>query len=135
MTTQSIRIVDNRLGMSGENISFSDKPFFGLKVGERVVQIGDGRENGTIRTDSFAYPLKYVGSIILQFDEQEEMFAFQLPEKVDNKEYVYLLYGTAGNEIFTEAVFSKKDRVSGETTSYVRFYAPVFKTVTQSILE
>lgn len=125
-----IRIVDGRLGMVAVNVCFSDKTFFGLRVGECVVQIGDGRENGTIRTDMFAYPVLYVGSIVLQFEEQEEMFAFQLPDKTDNNEDVFLLYGTAGNEIFTEAVFSHKDRVTGKVSSYLRFYTPFFKIAT-----
>lgn len=120
-----IRIVDKSLGMSGNNISFYDEEFFSLKPNESIIQIGNGKNNGTIRTDKFSYPIKYVGSIFIQFNKIEKMFAFLLPDKVNN-ESIYLLYGTTGSEIFTEAVFSNKDRITGKTTAYLRFFAPNF---------
>ena len=120
-----IRIVDKSLGMSGNNISFYDEEFFSLKPNESIIQIGNGKNNGTIRTDKFSYPIKYVGSIFIQFNKKEKMFAFLLPYKVNN-ESIYLLYGTTGSEIFTEAVFSNKDRITGKTTAYLRFFAPNF---------
>ena len=120
-----IRIVDKSLGMSGYNISFYDEEFFSLKPNESIIQIGNGKNNGTIRTDKFSYPIKYVGSIFIQFNKKEKMFAFLLPDKVNN-ESIYLLYGTTGSEIFTEAVFSNKDRITGKTTAYLRFFAPNF---------
>jgi hypothetical protein len=120
-----IRIVDKSLGMSGNNISFYDEEFFSLKPNESIIQIGNGKNNGTIRTDKFSYPIKYVGSIFIQFNKKEKMFAFLLPDKVNN-ESIYLLYGTTGSEIFTEAVFSNKDRITGKTTAYLRFFAPNF---------
>ena len=120
-----IRIVDKSLGMSGNNISFYDEEFFSLKPNESIIQIGNGKNNGTIRTDKFSYPIKYVGSIFIQFNKKEKMFAFLLPDKVNN-ENIYLLYGTTGAEIFTEAVYSMKDRTLNEITSYLRFYAPCF---------
>ena len=120
-----IRIVDKSLGMSGNNISFYDEEFFSLKPNESIIQIGNGKNNGTIRTDKFSYPIKYVGSIFIQFNKKEKMFAFLLPDKVNN-ESIYLLYGTTGSEILTEAVFSNKDRITGKTTAYLRFFAPNF---------
>lgn len=72
-----IRIVDKRLGMTGQNISFTNEVFFGLNVGEKIVQIGNGKENGTIRTDLFNSPIEYVGSIICQFEKPEKMYAFK----------------------------------------------------------
>ena len=120
-----IRIVDKSLGMSGNNISFYDEEFFSLKPNESIIQIGNGKNNGTIRTDKFSYPIKYVGSIFIQFNKKEKMFAFLLLDKVNN-ESIYLLYGTTGSEIFTEAVFSNKDRITGKTTAYLRFFAPNF---------
>ncbi|HAF33554.1 hypothetical protein [Sphingobacterium multivorum] len=120
-----IRIVGKSLGMVGQNLSFKKEDFFGLKPEESIIQIGNGKENGTIRTDRFEFPIKYVGSIICQFDKPEKMFAFLLPKKIDDED-IYLLYGTTGSEIFTEALLSKKDRTTGKTTGYMRFYAPVF---------
>lgn len=116
----SIRIISDRLGMTGKDIDFLNEDFFGLKPSESVRQIGNGKENGTMRTDNFAYDLKYVGAIICQFSKPEKMYAFELPEK-NNDENIYFLYGTTGNEIFTEAVYSRKQK-----TSFMRFYAPVF---------
>ncbi len=120
-----IKIVGKSLGMTGQNLHFKKEDFFGLKPEESIIQIGNGKENGTIRTDLFEFPIKYVGSIICQFDKPEKMFAFLLPQKIDDED-IYLLYGTTGNEIFTEALLSKKDRTTGQTTGYMRFYAPVF---------
>lgn len=115
-----IRMVNGRLGLSGNNIEFIKEDFFELKVGQSIVQVGDGRENGCFRTDSFKCPVKYVGSVFCEFDEPEKMYAFKLPENLDDGD-VYLLYGSTGSEIFTEAVYSKKEK-----QSYVRFYQPIF---------
>lgn len=120
-----IRIIDRSLGMSGNNISFGSEDFFGLLPNEYIIQIGNGKENGTIRTDKFSYPVKYVGSILCKFEKEEKMFAFLLPDKVNNED-VFLLYGKTENEIFTEAVLSMKDRITRKTTGYLRFYAPTF---------
>lgn len=108
-----IRSISKRLGLSGNNISFYPEPFFGLLPNSEVVQIGNGKENGVIRTDKFAYPVKYLGSIICQFSEKEKMFAFMLPEKPEGED-VFLLYGSTGDQIFTEH------------QDYVRVYAPEF---------
>ncbi|MBQ0907500.1 hypothetical protein KBJ98_02160 [Flavobacterium sp. F-328] len=115
-----VKIVSNRLGMSGANINFLNEEFFGLKPGELINQIGNGKENGTIRTDKFKYTLKFVGAIMCEFKKPEKMYAFELPEKLNN-ECIYFLYGTTGSEIFTEEVYSKKQK-----KSFMRFYAPVF---------
>lgn len=115
-----LRIVDDALGLSGENIQFVKEDFFGLKVGEKVTQIGNGKENGTIRTDKFKYPLLYVGSIICEYSKSEKMFAFKLPYKI-NDEHIYYLYGSTGLEIYTECILSS---ITG--SSYMRFYKPFF---------
>ncbi|MES2379867.1 MAG: hypothetical protein V4538_02425 [Bacteroidota bacterium] len=125
---ERIIIVDKHLGLSGKNLLFGNDDFFGLKVGEFVNQIGNGKENGTIRTDQFLYPVKYVGSIECQFEKKEKMFAFELPHKIDDAN-VYLLYGSTDSEIFTEAVYSMKDKITKTTTGYTRFYAPEFVRV------
>lgn len=44
----------------------------------------------------------------------------------DNEEDIFFLYGSTGSEIFTEAVFSMKDRSTGKRTGYMRFYDPTF---------
>ncbi len=119
MDNAKVRIVDKRLGLSGQNIKFEREDFFGLKVGQSVVQIGNGKENGTIRTDVFKYPVKYVGSIILKFNQLEKMFAFLLPDKIDGDD-IYLLYGSTEEEIFTEI-----------EPCFMRFYAPQFITENQ----
>lgn len=108
-----IRKVSNRLGLSGNDIKFLSEPFFGLLPNSEIIQIGNGKENGVIRTDRFSYPVKYVGSVICQFTEKEKMYAFMLPEKPEGED-VFLLYGSTGYQIFTE----HKD--------YVRVYAPEF---------
>ncbi|WP_353119468.1 hypothetical protein [Myroides odoratus] len=117
-----------QLGLSGRNINFHKEDFFGLKPNQSVIQIGNGKENGTIRTDFFKSPIMYSGSIICQFDKKEKMYAFKLTEKEGDEE-LYLLYGSTGEEIFTEAVFSIKSRVTGKISSYMRFYKPEFKIV------
>lgn len=117
--------IGNRLGITGNDIPFIEKDFFGLKVGESVIQIGNGKENGTIRTDNFSFPIKYVGMVICQFDKAEEMYAFMLSEQNEGKD-LFFIYGKSENEIFTEAVYSKKDRTTGKPTGFLRFYEPVF---------
>lgn len=117
---KKIRIVSGQLGLSGQNIVFENEDFFGLKVGESVTRIGNGKENGVYRTDDFTSPVKYVGSTICQFEKPEKMYAFEAPEMV-NDENVYFLYGSTGEQIFTEAVYSKKTK-----KSYVRVYIPLF---------
>ncbi|ADY51461.1 hypothetical protein Pedsa_0889 [Pseudopedobacter saltans DSM 12145] len=121
-------IIYGKLGMSGQNIGFENETFYSLKVGDFITQIGNGKENGTIRTDNFDTPIRYVGSIICNFSKPEKMYAFELSEK-HNSDNLYLLYGDTGCEIFTEAVFSYKDRTTKKTSSYMRFYAPCFKIV------
>lgn len=122
---ETLCIVDERLGLTGNDLVFEKESFFGLVPGEFIIQVGNGKENGCIRTDRFLYPVQYVGSIYCQFSEKEKMFAFMLPEKEGN-ECVYLIYGSTGSEIFTEGVYSMKDRTTGKTTGYMRFYAPEF---------
>lgn len=123
-----IRIIDKALGLSGQNLEFVNEDFFGLKVGTFITQIGNGKNNGTIRTDTFAYPLEYVGAILCEFKEKEKMFAFKLPSKVSNED-VFLLYGSTGLQIFTEHTFSSKDRLTTKRTSYLRVYEPIFKAI------
>lgn len=112
--------INRRLGLQGNNIEFTKEPFFGLQPGTKITQIGNGKENGTIRTDVFEQPLTYVGSVIVQFSKKEKMFAFQLDCKVDN-ENVYFLYGKTKYEIFTET----GNKTNNE--SFMRFYKPEFK--------
>ncbi|MEA4981439.1 MAG: hypothetical protein VB066_01850 [Paludibacter sp.] len=120
-----VRIIAKQLGLSGQNILFENEGFFGLNPGDKITQIGNGKENGTIRTDKFPFACEYVGSIICQFEKPENMFAFKIPEK-NNEDDMYFIYGSTGTEIFTEAVFSMKDRLTGKISGYMRFYAPEF---------
>ncbi|HHT23142.1 MAG TPA: hypothetical protein GXZ87_07525 [Bacteroidales bacterium] len=121
-----IRIISGRLGMSGTNIQFQNEDFFTLKVGDMVRKIGDGREHGLKRTDEFVEPIEYVGSIICQFSEKEKMYAFRLPQIINN-ENLYLLYGKTDSEVFTESIYSPKGK-----KSYVRFYEPNFVKLSDS---
>lgn len=114
-----IRKVNQRLGMSGNDIQFENEILFGLVPGTKIIQIGDGRENGTIRTDCFDFPVTYRGSLMVQFEKLEKMYAFQLECQVDDED-IYLLYGSTEYEIFTEA--GNKTNNKGR----MRFYAPVF---------
>lgn len=116
--------VGNFLGIRGNDIVFENKDFFDLKVGEQIIQVGDGRENGCWRTDTFKYPLEYVGSINLQFSKLELWFAFLLPDKLDN-ENVYLIYSRTNEEIFADCYYST-DRQTKKASSYIRFYVPTF---------
>lgn len=113
--------INSQLGIIGTNIEFINEDFYGLKVGESIIQIGDGRENGTIRTDVFKYHITYSGAIVCKFKEEEKMYAFKMPV-LFNEQSVFLLYGDTGCEIFTEVATNKK-----RTNSYMRFYKPVFK--------
>lgn len=128
ITPYRIRIVSDALGLSGQNVEFLNEDFYGLKVGEKVIQIGDGRENGTIRTDKFNYPVEYCGAINLQFNEIEKMYAFRLPDKMEDSD-IFLLYGNTGLEIFTENVLSRKARHNGKLSIYMKFFVPVFTKV------
>ena len=110
--------VDGSLAVTG-NIAFEEKPFFGLPPNTMVKQIGDGRENGCVRTDVFREPFKYVGSFKASpTDVENEFFAFEIPENWHNMaEPVYLLYGSTGSEVVRE------------TKDYYRFIKPEFKTI------
>lgn len=120
MKTNKIVVVDQNLGMIGKNIKFKNEPFFNLQVGSFINQIGDGRRTGVIRTDIFYNPVKYVGSILCDFSYTEKFYAFDTGV-ISNENNVYLLYGSTGDEIYTEAKTSKKGK-----DSYLRFYKPIF---------
>ena len=117
----NITLIDRCLALSGDDFTFNDEPFFGLMPGDKITQIGDGRENGCIRTDKFIKPVQYVGSIDVQFQEVERMYAFEFFEKGTDGKPLYLIYGSTGAEIFTECLCYVKDK-----TGYLRFYEPVF---------
>lgn len=119
----SIRIIDGRLGLSGQGLKFEKEALFGLEPGQKVIQVGDGRETGTFRTDILRFPIEYVGSIICQFLNQEKMYAFRIIETGGIKEDLFFLYGSTGHELFTECMPGPKAR------PYVRFYKPTFKIV------
>lgn len=123
---KNLTILDNRLGLTGKNV-FTDEDFFDLKVGDQITQIGNGKNNGTIRTDLFTNPIKYVGSIMCEFDKPEKMYAFQIAETD-----MYILYGSTGQEIFTEEIYSR-DKKTGKASSYVRFYSPEFIKVASKL--
>lgn len=102
----------------GNEIQFENEQFFGLQPGSEIIQIGNGKENGTIRTDKFVNPIKYVGSIEI---DGEKKFAFHLPSKMleDKSINHYLLYFKTEYEIGLD-VYSKSKH-------YVRWYKPEFK--------
>lgn len=104
--------IDKRMACQG-NIQFTLEPFFKLPVNTFVTQIGDGRETGCYRTDTFARPFKYVGSFI---NKQTKYFAFKVPKELlpQTEENYYMLYESTGLEILCRHV------------SYVRFYTPNF---------
>tara|TARA_R110002050_G_scaffold295237_1_gene453843 strand:+ start:9502 stop:9852 length:351 start_codon:yes stop_codon:yes gene_type:complete len=110
--------VDKTLAVKGK-IIFENKPFFSLPVGSLVKQIGDGRENGCIRTDIFTKPFKYVGSFKASpFTVENEYFAFEIPAEIyRSSEPIYLLYGSTGAEVIRE------------TKTYYRFLKPEFKII------
>jgi hypothetical protein len=110
----NIIVINKRLGLQGQNLIFEKVDLFDLKPDTIVNQIGNGKENGCIRTDVFIEPVLYVGSIECQFVEIETMYAFKLNQKSNDNE-LFFLYGKTPFEIFTE----HKD--------YVRWYKPVFK--------
>jgi hypothetical protein len=122
MSIINFTTVNSRLGFYGKDVFFCNEELYGLKVGTDVISIGCGKENGTIRTDYFSLPVKYMGSLMCNFtNNSEKMFAFKSPIK--HKEFdIYYLYGDTGHELFTEAIYSKVRNLS-----FVRFYKPVFK--------
>lgn len=107
--------IDKSLAVKGD-IDFVHVPFFDLPVGSMVKQIGDGRENGCIRTDVFTEPFKYVGSFMASpLGVENEFFAFEIPASIYKaSEPHYLLYGSTGCEIVRE------------TKDYYRFLKPQF---------
>lgn len=107
-------IIDKRMAVKGD-LELNKEFFFNLEVNSFVLQIGDGRETGSYRTDEFSQPFKYVGSFL---DNETKYFAFQVPKNMlpDNSQKHYLLYETTGHEILSRH------------KSYVRFYSPEFKT-------
>ena len=113
--------IDKRLSLIGQNLKFKQENFFDLIPGTIVTQIGDGRNTGTYRTDTFKNPVIYMGSIVYQFDEKETLYAFQLKPKHKNNN-LYLLYGSTGDEIFTEELTNNQNK-----NSYMRYYTPQFK--------
>ena len=112
-------------GLMGKDIIFNLIPFFNLLPNSEVTQIGDGRENGCVRTDFLTSKHKYVGSIII---DGLEFFAFEIPnhilfeiENLDMTYNYYLLYEKTEHEIFRYRYFGKKSRC------YVRWIKPIFK--------
>lgn len=106
-------LIDQSMAIRGE-IDFTKESFFSLSPDTYVIQIGDGRENGSFRTDLFVQPFKYVGSFIGRFESK--YFAFQVPQNMlpANSELHYLLYESTGKEII------RREK------SYNRFFSPVF---------
>lgn len=112
-------IINNSIGIRGD-VNFTKEPFFSLIPDTYIIQIGDGRENGSFRTDLFVEPFKYVGVFIGKADSGTcKYYAFQVPFNMlpVNSEPYYLLYETTGLEILRR------------TKSYNRFFCPVFKKV------
>lgn len=108
-------IINKSLAVKGE-IEFTDEPFFSLRVGSMVSQIGDGRENGCVRTDRFAAPFEYVGSFKAKLTGVDsKFFAFKIPSTIyENSSPHYMLYGSTGLEVLRERI------------DYVRFMKPIF---------
>lgn len=118
-----LRVVDRMCGLSGNDLQFEKEDFFGLKPGAAVIQIGDGRENGCVRTSEFEYPVIYKGSIMVDFgNDIRKMYAFFV--KKMNGEDVYFIYGSTGMEIYNENITNLK------TGAFVcRWYKPQFTTI------
>lgn len=110
------------MALIGEELHFNNEKFFNLNPNTPIIQIGDGRDNGTIRTDKFICPIIYRGSIKIEILSGEKLFAFELSNKPNH----YLLYGSTGSEIFTEAINAWKDRITKKPSGYLRFYKPEF---------
>jgi hypothetical protein len=109
-----------RLVIQG-NFGFKPDHFFGLKPGERIVQIGCGRENGVIRTDRFISSVEYMGSLII---EDKKYYAMHLDRDV------YLLYRSTVGDIPVKDAYTREDGEiythTGIELQYPRFYAPQF---------
>ncbi|SEE67298.1 hypothetical protein SAMN04487765_3730 [Tenacibaculum sp. MAR_2010_89] len=106
--------IDNRMAVKG-NLKLIKESFFDLEINSFVTQIGDGRETGNYRTDTFSQPFKYVGCFL---EKDLKYYAFQVPKKMlpGKSQKHYLLYETTGYEILSRH------------KSYVRFYSAQFKT-------
>lgn len=111
-------IISKSLAVKGI-IDFKKENLYGLEPDTPVLQIGNGKENGCIRTDYFVKPFYYVGSFIgINDDGDCKYYAFRIPEDMLPKksEPHYLLYEDTGHELCRH----RKD--------YTRFLKPIFKT-------
>lgn len=103
----------------GDHIKFKNEPLFELKVGQKIVKMGNESPSNDI--DFFKYPIKYVGSI--QFNKSK-FFAFELDKKATpNKSKTYMLYQSDGKRLF-KVDYRTKDLVS---------LLPVFIRATETI--
>ena len=111
--------IDKSIAAVGE-INFLKESFFKIQPGDKISQIGDGRETGSYRTDKFTYPVEYKGSFLSdQYgDESNKYYAFKVPIELspDDGLNYFLLYESTGLEILRR------------TTSYIRFFKPVIST-------
>lgn len=114
-----LTLIDNLLGVSSNNIKLEQESFFSLVPGDKITQIGCGKENGTIRTSVFEPYITYSGSHVFK---NEKLFAFEIPFLKGN----YYLFGKTEEEIYTESYYSI-DRNTKQVKTYMRFYNPVFK--------
>lgn len=118
-------LISKHEAICGESVEFEPVDFFGLRPGEEVKSIGDGRENGCVRTDHFTVPHRYVGKINI---DGEDNYAFEVPKVitsrgsgVDPEKSYFLLY-----QRLTEEIFCYKHVGDG---FYIRWIKPVFQKV------
>ncbi len=119
MTISKVYIDDSE-GIKGVDIEFIKEKLFDLEPGVFVTQIGDGRNNGSYRTDNFVQPFQYVGSLKIDMDgEMAKVYCFQVPPEMipTLSEQAYLLYESTEFEIL------RRDK------KYMRWMVPIFKTV------
>lgn len=117
--------VNNRMALITDDVlPIIKEPFFNLKPGDSITQVGDGTNTGTYRTDQFKHPVTYVGAAFLTLPEPELLYLFDTHTEIKSMfsiSKVYLIYGSTGLEVFTEAIYSRKNH-----KTYMRFYKPVF---------
>lgn len=101
--------VMNSIGIRVLKINFIEATFFGLRPGNKILQIGSGKKNAENAVDKFTEPAKYCGMI---YFGNMKLYAFHLPIVMSpDAEYSYfLLYRKVKGKILRMGVNPKYDK-------------------------
>lgn len=101
--------VMNSIGIRGLKINFIEATFFGLRPGNKILQIGSGKKTADNAVDKFTEPAKYCGML---YYGTMKLYAFQLPTILaPDADYSYfLLYRKVKGKILRMGVNPKYDK-------------------------